>query len=171
MRTVLWAHNTMLGRLLLGPALVIGQFYWAELRALQRGDRGNLGIWAWHLPLAALVLLWVGSVCAIPWSAYLALFVLAARVDCGPALCAGVLLGDATSFVGLTLWHWRGEPVAFGAALALFALLFLVFGHRFDLPQEPAQRAILGLAAFGTVAGRLGRDLLGRLSGHEDDTG
>ena len=26
-RAVLWAHNTMLGRLLLGPALVIGQFY------------------------------------------------------------------------------------------------------------------------------------------------
>ena len=58
-RAVLWVHNTMLGRLLLGPALVIGQFYWAELRALQRGDRRNLGIWAWHLPLATLVLLWV----------------------------------------------------------------------------------------------------------------
>ena len=33
-RTVLWAHNTLLGRLLLGPFLVIGQFLWAEAHAL-----------------------------------------------------------------------------------------------------------------------------------------
>lgn len=99
---------------------------------------------------------------------YLLLFHLADKVDCGPALCGGVLLGDVTSFVALTLWHWRGELVAFLAALALFTLLFLVFGHRFDVPQEPAQRAILGLAAFGTVSGRLGRDLLDRVSGRND---
>ena len=33
-RAVLWAHNTLLGRLLLGPFLVIGQFLWAEAHAL-----------------------------------------------------------------------------------------------------------------------------------------
>jgi fatty acid desaturase len=75
-RAVLWAHNTMLGRLLLGPFLVIGQFLWAESHALARGDRRHVMIWLWHLPAAALVLVWVIGVCGIPLWAYLALFVL-----------------------------------------------------------------------------------------------
>jgi fatty acid desaturase len=75
-RAVLWAHNTLLGRLLLGPFLVIGQFLWAEFSALAGGDRRHLSIWLWHLPTVALVLVWVVGVCGIPLWAYLALFVL-----------------------------------------------------------------------------------------------
>ena len=75
-RALLHAHNTMLGRLLLGPFLVVGQFYWGEVRALWHGDREHLRIWLWHLPLVALVLLWVAGVCGIPVMAYVALFVL-----------------------------------------------------------------------------------------------
>jgi fatty acid desaturase len=75
-RALLWAHNTLLGRLLLGPLLVIGQFLCAELSALARGDRRHVGIWLWHLPAVALVLIWVVGVCGIPFWAYLALFVL-----------------------------------------------------------------------------------------------
>jgi fatty acid desaturase len=75
-RAVLWAHNTALGRLLLGPFLVIGQFFWAEARALAEGDLRHLAIWLWHLPAVAVVLIWVVAVCGIPLWAYLALFVL-----------------------------------------------------------------------------------------------
>ena len=74
-RSVLRAHNTLLGRLVLGPFLIIGQFLWAEGRALGRGDLGHLAIWLWHLPLVAAVLVWVVGVCEIPLWAYLALFV------------------------------------------------------------------------------------------------
>jgi fatty acid desaturase len=75
-RAVLHVHNTLLGRLLLGPFLVVGQFYWAEVAALRRGDRRHLATWLWHGPLVALVLVWVIGVCGIPLAAYLALFVL-----------------------------------------------------------------------------------------------
>ena len=76
LRLLLRAYNTLLGRLLLGPFLVIGQFFWAEGRALARGDRASLRIWLWHLPAVALVLLWVHGVCGIPLWQYLLLAVL-----------------------------------------------------------------------------------------------
>ena len=127
-RAVLWAHNTMLGRLLLGPALVIGQFYWAEFTLLQRGDR-DLGIWACHVPLAALVLFWVSGVCAIPVSAYLALFVL-----------PGASLTLVRSFAEHKAANTPLERTAIVEAGAPMALLFLNnnlhFAHhkRPDLP-------------------------------------
>ncbi len=75
-RLTLRTHNTLLGRLLLGPFLVIGQFFWAEGRALAAGDRRHLAIWLWHLPAAALVALWVSVVCGLPLWQYLLTFVL-----------------------------------------------------------------------------------------------
>jgi fatty acid desaturase len=75
-QVVLWTHNTLLGRLLLGPFLVIGQFLWAEVAAFARGDRRHLAIWLWHVPAVALVLTWVVGVCGIPLWGYLGLFVL-----------------------------------------------------------------------------------------------
>lgn len=75
-RALLRVHNTLLGRLVLGPFLVIGQFLWAEAGALARGDRANLFAWLWHVPACALVLYWVIGVCGIPLWAYLGLFAL-----------------------------------------------------------------------------------------------
>jgi fatty acid desaturase len=75
-RTLLQLHNTLLGRLLLGPFLIVGQFLWAEGKALVRGDQKSRRIWLWHLPAVALVLLWVCGVCGIPWWQYLLLAVL-----------------------------------------------------------------------------------------------
>ena len=51
-RGLLRAHNTLLGRLVLGPFLIIGQFLWAEGRALARKNLGHLTVWLWHVPLA-----------------------------------------------------------------------------------------------------------------------
>lgn len=62
-------HNTLLGRLTVGPALVIGQFWWLEARALLRGDRRNLGAWLLHLPLSGLVVAGITS-CGVPLALY-----------------------------------------------------------------------------------------------------
>ena len=75
-RVVLRLYNTLLGRLLVGPFLVIGQFWWAEGRALAQGDRASRRIWLWHVPAVALVLLWLVGVCGIPLWQYLLLAVL-----------------------------------------------------------------------------------------------
>ena len=74
-RWLLLAHNTLLGRLVLGPPLVIGQFFVTEARALLRGDRRHLAAWLWHLPAVALVLGWVIGVCGLSLAEYLLLFV------------------------------------------------------------------------------------------------
>jgi fatty acid desaturase len=75
-RALLRLYNTLLGRLVIGPFLVIGQFWWGEGRALARGDRASLRIWLWHVPAVALVLLWVVGVCGISLWQYLLLAVL-----------------------------------------------------------------------------------------------
>jgi fatty acid desaturase len=128
-RRALRAHNTLIGRLLLGPFLVIGQFLWAEARALGRGDRGNLAIWLWHLPAAALVLLWVVGVCAIPLWQYVLLFVL-----------PGTSLTLVRSFAEHKAASTPFERTAVVEAGSFFSLLFfnnnLHFAHhkRPDLP-------------------------------------
>lgn len=113
-RAVLFAHNTLLGRLLLGPFLVVGQFYCAEIAALRRGDRRSLPAWLWHLPLAALVLFWVCGVCGIPLLSYLALFVL-----------PGVSLTLVRSFGEHKAAHTPLERTAIVESALPFALLFL----------------------------------------------
>jgi fatty acid desaturase len=114
LRAVLRLHNTLLGRLLLGPFLVIGQFLWAEAQALRRGDRASRRIWLWHLPAVLLVLLWVVGVCAIPLPAYLALFVL-----------PGASLTLVRSFAEHKAAHTPYERTALVEAGRFFALLFL----------------------------------------------
>ena len=114
LRRLLWVHNTMLGRVLLGPALVIGQFYWAEIGALVRGDLRNLAAWAWHLPMATVVAVWVSVVCAIPLAVYLALFAL-----------PGVSLTLVRSFAEHKAANTPLERTAIVEAGAPLALLFL----------------------------------------------
>jgi fatty acid desaturase len=134
-RAVLWAHNTLLGRLLLGPFLVIGQFLWAEGSALARGDRRHLGIWLWHLPAAALVLIWLVAVCKIPLFAYLALFVL-----------PGASLTLVRSFAEHKAAMTPFERSAVVEAGPFFSLLFLnnnlhyVHHKRPDLPWHALPR-------------------------------
>jgi fatty acid desaturase len=113
-RAVLHVHNTMLGRLVLGPLLVVGQFYWAEIRALWCGDRKHLRMWLWHLPLVALVLIWVCGVCGIPLTAYLVLFVL-----------PGASLTLVRSFAEHKAAHTPLERTAIVEAAAPLSLLFL----------------------------------------------
>ncbi|WP_377187275.1 fatty acid desaturase [Ruegeria meonggei] len=75
---MLGLNNTLLGRIVLGPA--IGQFLFLrdELRGARRGDRAILRAWALHVPGVAAVC-WIVSMSAMPIWAY----VLAAYLGLG----------------------------------------------------------------------------------------
>jgi fatty acid desaturase len=67
--------GTLAGRLVLGPPYVMwraGCRLWAALRD---GDRVQLKRWLFHIPGAALVLIWVMAICHIPLWQYLLLYV------------------------------------------------------------------------------------------------
>lgn len=74
-RWLLTAMQTVAGRLVFGPPMVVARLLAAELRLLASGDRARLRIWAVHLLLCAGVLAWVIGVCGIPLWIYLAAFV------------------------------------------------------------------------------------------------
>jgi fatty acid desaturase len=114
LQALLRLHNTLLGRLLLGPFLVIGQFFYSEVRALRDGDRRNLAAWLWHLPAVALVLFWVMAVAAMPLWLYLVAFVL-----------PGTSLTLVRSFAEHKAAHTPLERTAVVEAGAFFSLLFL----------------------------------------------
>ncbi len=56
LRGLLWLNNTLLGRVLLGPWLVAGGFFWDEARQVRADARGVRRAWALHLPAVLLVL-------------------------------------------------------------------------------------------------------------------
>ncbi len=62
-------NNTLLGRILLGPALGQVRFMAADWRAAREGDRAVWRAWALHLPGVAVVL-WLVSLSAMPVWAY-----------------------------------------------------------------------------------------------------
>ncbi|GAB4394728.1 MAG: fatty acid desaturase [Kiloniellaceae bacterium] len=74
-RAFLRAHNTLAGRLLLGPLRCLYVFYRAELARVLRGDAGHAKAWALHAIGVALVLGWVSGICQMPFWQYLVLFV------------------------------------------------------------------------------------------------
>lgn len=75
-RAVLWANQTLLGRLTLGPVLAVFGFWREQVRRLRAGERRLWGIWAEHLLAIAPVLLWVVGVSAMDPLLYLLAFAL-----------------------------------------------------------------------------------------------
>lgn len=71
-RLLFMAQNTFLGRLLLGPAWIIGRFFYFQGRALARLHPGAWRVWWPHLLAAAGVLVWVAGVCGIDPAVYVA---------------------------------------------------------------------------------------------------
>jgi fatty acid desaturase len=74
-RAALLAMQTVAGRLLLGPPVVVGRLLVAEARGLLSGDVSRVRVWAVHLAAAAAVLGWVVGVCGIAPGTYLLCFV------------------------------------------------------------------------------------------------
>jgi len=73
-RALLHAHNTLLGRLTLGPPLAVWRFYGDEWRRWSSGA-GDVRAWTEHAVGVALVLAWVTGVCGLSPLDYILLFV------------------------------------------------------------------------------------------------
>jgi fatty acid desaturase len=71
MRQLLRVNNTLLGRILLGPAISTWALLRGDLRAIRAGDRAVRDAWAWHLPGLGLVALWLWATPGIGTLAYL----------------------------------------------------------------------------------------------------
>ncbi len=74
-RLLMRANNTLLGRITLGPARLIGRFLARETGSLLRGDPEARRAWLLHLPGLALVLAWLTLACHLSLVRYVALFV------------------------------------------------------------------------------------------------
>ncbi|MBH0236326.1 fatty acid desaturase [Methylobrevis albus] len=74
-RAVLKFNMTLVGRLTVGPALMIGLFLADEAKLVIAGEPGRRQVWALHVVSVALVLAWLVLVCAMPLWIYLAGFV------------------------------------------------------------------------------------------------
>ena len=74
-RRVLSFNNTLLGRLVVGPAVGMACFVAADLRAIRGGDRRVLDGWLWHVPAVALAALWVWWAPLPVWAWLLACYV------------------------------------------------------------------------------------------------
>jgi len=83
-RLLLWMNNTLLGRMLIGPAISLISFYGCDLRRMAKGDKRVIRSYAEHGVSVALVLAWVTTLSTLPlWayalSAYLAMSLLKIR--------------------------------------------------------------------------------------------
>lgn len=65
-RALLWANQTLVGRLLLGPPLAIVRYLGAEVLRMWRGDRRVAMAWLVHGCGAAGVVVWLTMVAGIP---------------------------------------------------------------------------------------------------------
>lgn len=76
-------HNTLGGRLIIGPSLVIGRCWCVAVRHL-RSDRHHRRLWLRHGLVLAPLLVWIVGVCRIPLADYAALVVY-------PAIALGLI--------------------------------------------------------------------------------
>ncbi|SER70004.1 fatty acid desaturase [Rhizobium sp. NFR03] len=61
---------TLLGRLTIGPAVMLGSFLAGEARFVWRNEVGRRSIWALHALGVAIVLTWVVAICGMPFWLY-----------------------------------------------------------------------------------------------------
>ena len=71
-RRLMIFNNTLLGRLSVGPAIVVARYWWTEIRASTgRDGRRVVREWWPHLALAAALMWWVTAACGMPLWVYL----------------------------------------------------------------------------------------------------
>lgn len=72
---ILALNNTLLGRLLLGPAIAQVVFMIGDWRKMRGGDERVLGGWLWHVPALVPVVLWLTFVADMPlWAYFLSVY-------------------------------------------------------------------------------------------------
>ena len=77
LKALLRFNQTLLGRLIVGPAFMIGFFLHAEFGLVVANEGKRRRIWAIQAALVAVVLFWVLAVCQMPFWLYLLAFVYA----------------------------------------------------------------------------------------------
>jgi fatty acid desaturase len=88
MRAILTANNTLVGRLILGPPLMVWAFFQSDLKLILAGDRKVIFAWALHIPALVAVALIVTQVFGVPlWAyafaaGYLGMSIIALRTYC-----------------------------------------------------------------------------------------
>ncbi len=65
-RALLRANNSLIGRMVIGPWLMVGGFWRSEIRRYASGDRTYIGAWLILLASNAAVAYWVFALCDIP---------------------------------------------------------------------------------------------------------
>ncbi|MGO4624009.1 fatty acid desaturase [Ensifer sp. 2YAB10] len=107
-------NTTLLGRLTLGPLVMILSFLAQELAQIVQGDRERARIWLAHAAGVAVVLIWVLAVCGMPLWLYLFGFVY-----------AGAALTRLRSYAEHRYAGHHDERTAIVEGTPLFGLLFL----------------------------------------------
>lgn len=75
-RQAFWTmHNTLLGRVVLGPPVVLCRLAATELALLRKGDLTHVPFWLIHSAVVAAILWWTTSVCDLAVWEYLLYFV------------------------------------------------------------------------------------------------
>lgn len=113
-RGILLCNQTLTGRLLIGPALMVGRVWWDSAGRLLVGDGREWRIWAAHLTGVAIVLAWVVGVCGLSVGEYVLLIVY-----------PGIALGLVRSFAEHRAADLPGHRSILVEAGPLLTLLFL----------------------------------------------
>lgn len=107
-------NMTLLGRLTIGPLVMILSFLTQEFLQIWHGDRWRARVWAGHLIAVALLLTWIVWICEMPVWLYLMGFVY-----------GGAALGRLRSFAEHRFAHHHYERTAIVENTNVFGLLFL----------------------------------------------
>jgi len=113
-RGFLWAHNTFLGRIVLGPIRGLVCVYGGLARQILRGRVEDPLGWILHIPAVAIPLLWAVWFCGLPLWLYLLTF-----------LYGGMALSQIRTFLEHQARPNVGERTVVIESGPLFSLLFL----------------------------------------------
>lgn len=112
-RWLLTANNTLIGRMIIGPVLMISQFFVFETRRLLGGDFRYAGAWAGLIASNVAVGYWLFAICGVP------------VLEFCLAFYAGTSLMTVRSFIEHRLADGQDERCAIVEAGPLMQLLFL----------------------------------------------
>jgi len=74
MKQIYIIHNTLAGRMLLGPIIGTVRFWRDDIKKILKGEWTSARCWALHIPACAITLAYAWFVCGIPLWAYLVMF-------------------------------------------------------------------------------------------------
>ena len=74
MKQIYIIHNTLAGRMLLGPIIGTVRFWRDDIKKILKGEWTLARCWALHIPACAITLAYAWFVCGIPLWAYLVMF-------------------------------------------------------------------------------------------------